>query len=64
MGMDEDLEQLIAKGASLADMRAHLRERGVRGLKEAVKALVDQNRTTYEEWMRVIEGVEKEQMEC
>jgi general secretion pathway protein E len=48
----------------LADMRALLREQGVRGLKEAVKALVDQNRTTYEEWMRVIEGVEKEQMEC
>ncbi|WP_194830688.1 GspE/PulE family protein [Laceyella tengchongensis] len=64
IGMDEDLEQLIAKGASLADMRALLREQGVRGLKEAVKALVDQNRTTYEEWMRVIEGVEKEQMEC
>ncbi|MFC7442251.1 GspE/PulE family protein [Laceyella putida] len=64
MEMDEELERLIARGATLGEVRHHLQNQGMKGLKEAVQELVDQNRTTYEEWMRVIEGVEKEQVEC
>lgn len=64
MEMDEVLERLIARNAELSEVRLHLQNQGVKGLKQAVRELVDQKRTTYEEWMRVIEGVEKEQMEC
>jgi general secretion pathway protein E len=63
MESSEDLGRLIVGRASLGELRHHLIESGMKQLSEAVMEQVRKNKTSFEEWMRVIDGVDQTPVE-
>ncbi len=56
MTIDEGIRELISIGASLGELRAAARARGMRTLREEGRRLVEEGRTTADEAARVVEG--------
>lgn len=63
ISIGEEMERLIVKQSSLTEMRQLLRAKGMRSLDQVLLTKVKQEETTFEEFVRVIDDVDKACME-
>ncbi len=63
MEVDETLAEQILKQGSLGELRDRLADSGMKTISDMIQYHVKKGQTTIDEWMRVVDGVEKETFE-
>jgi type IV pilus assembly protein PilB len=56
--LDQTFEEMITRRASMEELRAHAKVKGMRTLKDEITELIEQGVTTVEEGLRILYSVE------
>ncbi|TCS94709.1 GspE/PulE family protein [Hazenella coriacea] len=61
--IDEEVERMIIQKSTLTHLRQYFRQQGMRSLNQILELKVQEKQTTFTEYLRVMDDVEKEKME-